>query len=495
MSEDLGSKTKSSLIWSTSLKVAYQAFTFIMSIVIARILDPKDYGIISVATMVIFYANNITHFGLNVALIQRKEINENHINSVFTVTLAIAISLAAGCIFLSPHIATFFNVPELKNVFRVLSPLFIILAFHSLPSSLMERELNYKVVAVAGFYQGILSSSVALTLAIYGFQYWSLVIGFIVSYTAGTLYILVKVDWKPKIKYNHKAMKEILSFGVWNLVRSQTFHINDYADKFIIGKFLGPVLLGIYDKAFSTAAMIRQSFTMQFNAVMFSSFSRLQSEENERIKMYLKKALTISTLITFPLCMGLIGVGSHFVLILLGDKWAAMIVPLKILSIALIFNSLAELMSNLNVGMGFYKNQTVRDASCNVLVIGVCLMLVQRGINAVAVGILCVYCVVFMISFLLSRQKINVRFGDLIHSVSPALIGSLTMLLVIKLTEKMFLPDVNVTSFVLLTAIGGVTYLLIVFVLPGFPILEEYRMSSIAKIKQVVNGLYARAKG
>ena len=160
MSEDLGSKVKSSLIWNTSLKAVYQAFKFIISIVIARILDPKDFGIISVATMIIFYANNIMHFGLNVALIQRKEISDKHINSVFTVNLIIAVTLTGICILLSPYIALFFDMPELKNVFRVLSPLFIILVFHGMPVSLMERDFNYKIVAIAGLFQGILSPEI-----------------------------------------------------------------------------------------------------------------------------------------------------------------------------------------------------------------------------------------------------------------------------------------------------------------------------------------------
>ena len=381
MLEDLGSKTKSSIIWTTLLKGFYQSYRFVLSIIIARMLDPEDYGIMSIATILVFYANGITSLGFNASLIQRKEINEKHINSVFTVNMTISLVLMIFLILMSNQIALFFNIPELRNVFLALSPIFILMVLFQMPVCLMKREVNFKTIAIVDFYRGFFQSSVTLILAFLGYKFWALVIGLITSYVVGLLYIYVKVKWKPRIQYHHGSMKEILNFGIWNFMRAQSININEYADRFIIGKFLGPQLLGFYDKAFSTLDMQKQAFTIHFNAVMFSSFSRIQSEKNRVIRKYLTKSINAISLITFPVNTGMFFLSTYFVLVLLGSKWEPMIVPLKILCAVFIFSTLSGLIASLNVGLGNYVKQTLRDGLCNIILIIVCLLAVQKEIG------------------------------------------------------------------------------------------------------------------
>ena len=187
---DIGSRIRSSLLWNTSLKVLYQIFRFGITIIIARLLDPKDFGIMGISTMIVFYANSITNFGFNLALIQRKEINDRHINSVFTVNILISLVLMMGVISLSSPIAKFFLVPELENVLLVLSWVFVMTSFYQLPLTLMKREINFKKVAMIELCCGVVQSLVTLTLALLGFKYWSLVVGLMTSYVFGVILLL-----------------------------------------------------------------------------------------------------------------------------------------------------------------------------------------------------------------------------------------------------------------------------------------------------------------
>ncbi len=491
---DIGSKIKASLMWNISLKTVFQVVRFVTSIIIARLLDPKDFGIMGLATMVIMYADNLTSVGFNRALIQRKDITETHINSVFTVNLSISLLFTFGIVLFSARIADFFAVPELRNVLLVSSGLFVVSTCYQVPMTLMKRHLDFKTVALTELFRGLLQSFITLFLALSGYKYWALVNGFIVSYVLSALYILIKVQWKPRIRYNHAAMKEVFSFGFWNFLRVQTSEINEYADKFIIGKFLGPVFLGFYEKAFSIVAIQKGNFTVQINSVMFSSFSRLQSESNDTIKKYLKKTLSLISLVTFPLNAGLAVLGDHFVLVLLGDKWEPMITALKILSGAFVFSSLSGLCSSLNMGTGDYVKQTLRECYGNILLIIFCLVAARNGIEYVAFGVLLVYAIVFFMTFQITRQKYEVKWTELVESIMPAAIGSLGMLACIILLEKLFLAEINAANFILLSVAGGLVYLMIIF-LPRYPILEEYRSSAIYHMKNIVSRLTAFSKG
>ncbi len=488
MQEDLGSKTKSSLIWSSSLKLVFQVYKFAVAIVIARILEPKDFGIMGIASMIVFYANSLTNFGFSRALIYKKEINKAHINSVFTINMVVSLVLTIITFLLSGKVAGFFKVPELTSVLLLLSSVYIITSFSTIPMTLLKRGLDFKILALNELYRGILQTIVTLVLALLGFRYWALITGLLCSQVYGVIYLLYKVSWKPKIEFDRNAIKEIFNFGFWDFVRAQTFQVNEYADKFIIGKFLGPVLLGFYDKAYSTVAFQKNNFTAQVNAVMFSSFSRLDPETSGRVKKYFKKAISATALVVFPVNTYLAVLSAHFVVVLFGDKWSPMIVPLEILSVAFMFNFLSGLIASLNIGTGSYLKQIKVDISCNILLIIICLLAVQRGIEFVASGILLIYTLIFFLTFQITKRTTDVGWHDLIESVAPAVIGSLVMAFFVLIFRTIVFHEVNMINFLAMSAIGGLSYVLAVFV-PDYAAIREPREQIMTSLRNYLTVL------
>ena len=177
---DISSKTKSSLYWNVALKIIYEVFRFATAIIVARILDPKDFGIVSIATMVIYYANSFTNFGFNQALVQRKDITEKHINSVFTFDLVISLAMGLLALLSSDAISRFFNSPESADVIRILSLVFILTTLHDLPYILLRREIEFKTISIVDMFREIGMSLLTLVLAYYGFSDWSIVWGHLV---------------------------------------------------------------------------------------------------------------------------------------------------------------------------------------------------------------------------------------------------------------------------------------------------------------------------
>ncbi len=453
----MSNNVKASLYWNTILPLGVQGIKFIVSIIIARLLEPRDFGIMGVASIIIFYTDSLTTFGLTTALIQKDEITTEHIDSVFTFNIGVSLSLAAIMTIISNNLADYFNVPELKNVIIALSLMFVITSFYQIPVTLLRRELNFREVSLVAVYRAVLQSAVALFFAFYGFGYWALVISLILSQLFGSFYVLLRVAWKPRLQYTHSAAREIIKFASWNFGLAQIRVLSDYVDKLIIGKFLGPVMLGFYDKGFSIAAMPVKSISNKISSVMFSSFSQLK-KNNDNLKIQFNKAIVAVSVICFPIFVGLFSISPYFVKVLLGEKWLPMIFPFQILLISCNLSALMSIITALNIAAGNYVEHIKRRFFILVLVAVGCLYFVQWGISAIAVVVLVSNFLLLIFSFDLCRRYLFVEWTSFALAVFPALSGVIVMFVLVKSLSIYFLSETNLVNMMLLIAIGFVSY-------------------------------------
>jgi len=461
---DIGDRTKSSLFWNLSLPVLYQAVRLVISIIIARILDPKDFGILGIASAIVFYTNSLTNFGLSQALVQRKNICERHINSIFTINFSISIILSILTIMFSKDISIFFNTPESKNVFRALSAIFIITSFEVIPLSLLKREIRYKTISLIEFIAGGCQTGITLVMAILGFRYWSLVCGLLSKQVLKFILLNYRVKWVPRIKYEHKCVKEIFNFGWWNFLLAQSNFLSHYLDKFIIGKFLGPISLGYYDKAFSLAFMPIQAIAVKISEVMFASFSRNQDDIN-KAKEHFTKLISTTSLICFPIFLGMAVIAPFFVIILLGDKWKAMIVTLQILSLAFTFYSLTNIIGAINLGAGNYKGYIIIRLFGILFILLMCLFFVKKGIEVVSAIILIESFMMVILSFDITNRSLLIPWLCFIRAIIPPLSGAVIMFIIVKLLSFLVFGEINMMNLFILTSIGIMIYMTWVFII------------------------------
>jgi teichuronic acid exporter len=456
--EDNSKKTKKSLYWNLSLKVPYEIFRFGVSIVVARILEPKDFGIVSIASMIIFFSNTLTNFGFNHALVQRKEITTRHIHSVFTVDLLISCFMICVFYFSAPGIASFFHSPESKNVIRVMSLVFIITTLYDLPYALLRRDLNFKLISITDTTKEVFISLLTLSFAIFGFKYWSIVWGQLIPLSAITVFLIMKAKWRPTISYSHTALKELFSFGAWSFIRSQLYFFNSRLDRLIVGRYLGPSILGVYDKSKSLSQMPTESIATNINTVLFSSFSRIQDNKAEIVNM-LKKSLVVTSVLIFPIFIGLYAIAELFVPIVLGNKWNAMIVPLQIMCVSGIVASLNGLFSTVAVGIGDYQKYTIQQIITTCILFLLCLIAVQWGIEAVALGVVLYSLVSSYLGFIIIKKKIDFTWKELLKCISPALICSVIMLVSVKVVVFLFFIKHDLLTLCAMIMVGAATYI------------------------------------
>jgi PST family polysaccharide transporter len=455
--QDIAGRTRSSLKWNTSLKILSQVFRFVTTILLARLLDPVDFGILAIGHMVINYTNSLSDFGFLNALVQKKDLKQIHINSVFTLNLAISFLLFICIAAASSTIGLFFNSVESGRVLLFMSSLFILRTFKDVYKALLRRQVLFKAIAGIELFESFAGSILAVTLAYFQFRYWSLVCSTITATLFSSILFAFQVKDKPRIQYEHKAMKAIYGFGFWNFFRAQLFFINQYVTQLIVGKLFGPVSLGFFEKAHQLASTPRESIAMQINSVMFSSFSRLQND-TKLLREWFLKIILMETILVVPILCGLIAVADHFIIVVLGAKWAQSIVPLQILSIGVIFQILNGLLASLNVGTGQYRQQALREFPGTLLFLVLCIPLVKTGIS----GIACAYSIsmvfIGILTFQLAKRSLTLNFAELIKPVAPYLLVNILMILLVQYLFHTALHDFTITNFILLVSSGALFY-------------------------------------
>ncbi len=320
MAGDIKKKTISGLIWQYAEKCGAEIIQFVVSIIIARILSPEEYGIIGIVTVFITVANVFVVSGLGQALVQQKEINEDDYSTVFFYNIAFSILLYIALFFAAPIIAGFYKSDILLPVIRVLGITIIIGAVNNVQRSYVQKTMQFKRFFVSTLIGKIVSAIVGIIMAINGFGVWALVGQQISMLMTDMLILWITVKWRPRLVFSVGRMKKLFSYG-WKLLCSNlidTVYNNIYT--LLIGKFYSPTDLGFYNrgKDFPRAIVINVNSTI--DSVMFPVLSDVQ-EQKERLKSMMRRSMVTSTFLIFPAMAGLAAISEPLTVFLLTDKW------------------------------------------------------------------------------------------------------------------------------------------------------------------------------
>lgn len=329
MELNLRERTITGVSWSAISQVLNQAFTFAISIVLARILGPEVYGLIGMITVFTGFAAVFGDLALGAAIIQRKELEERHLNAAFWINVTTGVMLSLLMVALAPVVAWFYDAPELLMLSAVIALKYVIDSFSAVQISLLNRDMRFKTLAGIQIGSTVVSGLTGLGMALYGMGPWSLV-----AQTIGASVVSLAVSWRlghwrPCFKFDLVACKELFGFSTYVL----GFDIVNYwartLDQLLIGRFVGPSALGIYSRAYSLMLMPLSQVSRVVGRVMFPALSSIQDDKPKVKRVYLK-LISVIGLITFPMMTGLFAVSEHFILALLGDKWAEAIPVFRI---------------------------------------------------------------------------------------------------------------------------------------------------------------------
>ena len=351
---DLRKKGLIALIWDFLGRVLTQASSFIVTILLARMLSPSDFGVIAIVMVVVGITQIFADVGLSTALIQRKKLLEIHYSSVFLLNLCFALVLASLLFLAANSIAQFYQIGSLVPLLQVVSVLFILNGLSTVQYTKLKRELNYKLLSKIEFSSSFASGISGVICAVYGFGVWSLVVQIILQSTFKAALLWYFSGWRPKLGFSLKALKQLWKFGFRMFLVAMLNAITERIDYLVIGKLFNSAELGFFQRAKSVNLLVVQYSSASLMSVLFPVFSKIQND-TVRLKSLVLKVTNLLSLLVFLLIGGLYINAEPLIILLYGSKWAASVPLLEVLLLSAFSYPINALLVNILSGRGNSK--------------------------------------------------------------------------------------------------------------------------------------------
>lgn len=477
MSESLKNKTVKGTVWSSLDAFLGQGITFLVGLVLARLLSPEEYGLIAIITIFISVFNSIVDSGFSNALIRKQDATEVDYNTVFYTNLVISAVLSTALFFGAPLIADFFARPQLTPLTQAMSSIVVINAFSIVQNIRLTKNIDFKTKTKVSLIASVASGIIGIAMAFSGFGVWSLVAQQISKQLLNSVFLWVFNKWLPKLIFSWKSFKEMFDFG-WKLLVSGLINtIWTEICQVVIGKFYQPQTLGQYTRAQQFSSIFSSNLTSIIQRVSYPVLSQLQ-DDKERLKSGYKRIIKITMLVSFVLMLGLVAIAKPMILVLIGAKWLPAVPFLQILCFNMMLYPLHSINLNMLQVQGrsdlFLKLEIVKKMiGVLPLCLGIFVNIYYMLISSVFVGFFSYY-----MNARYSGPFLNYSIKEQVKDIIPGF--SIALLMALPVYAISYLP---LNPFVLLP-IQLLAGLLIVLALCEKIGLEEYK-----EIKSIVLGL------
>lgn len=351
MDKELKQKAFKGLSWSLLENVSIQTVKFIFGIILARLLTPKDFGLIAMITVFFAIAEVFIQGGFVQAYVQKMKINEKDSDTIFFTNLLISL-VFYGILWISaPMIANFYDQSQLITLTRVMALILIINSFSVIQIAQLTRDVDFKRKAKITLFASIISGLSGITAAYFGYGVWSLVLQQLLNRCLFVLGLWFTSNWIPRLQFSKESFKELFSFGSWLLLSAIFKKLFDNIYVLTIGKTFPAESVGFFQKSQQFAQMASNQITAIVNNVSFPILSKLQHERLS-LKNSFSNFLQYTMLIVIPLSVIVFVISKAFVLLLLTDKWAPMIPFMKAFAIIGIVFPLRSINYQLILALG-----------------------------------------------------------------------------------------------------------------------------------------------
>jgi PST family polysaccharide transporter len=415
----LRQETIAGIGWTAIAQIAKLTVQFAISIILARLLLPQDFGLVAMIAVFTGFAALFGELGFGAALIQRELVEERHFSSVFWLNLFAGLILTGLIMAVAPAVALFYGEPRLTPLTMLVALNFSIGPLNMVQSAILRRRMEFRSLALAEIAIAIVAGVVGILLATLGFGVWSLVWQMLTASSMTVVVLWWITGWRPLLLFDRQAVVDLLRFSA-NLVgfRTVNYWVRN-GDDMLIGKFIGSGGLGIYARAYSIMVLPLNQITNILTRVMFPALSRVQNDKPLVKRTYLR-ALAMIALLSFPMMMGLLVVSEHFVLALYGPNWAEVIPILHIFS-------LLGMVQSIGTTVGWiYESQGRTDwmfrwglGAGALLIASIVVGILIGNVRAVALSYALTSGVILLYpSFAIPGKLIGMTFGDLVQTVA-----------------------------------------------------------------------------
>jgi len=339
------------IAWSAIQNGGSQIGSLIVFFLLARFLTPEAFGLVALANVFLTFMQLLLEQGFSQAIIQREDLEPEHLNTAFWLTLLSGILLAAVGVSCASWIAGLFGQVALAPIIQWVSLLLIITSLARVQQAILERKFNYKAIAARRIIATFTGGGVGVLLAFLGFGVWSLVAQQFVFEVVGTLTLWICSDWRPGLKVSMRHFRDLFGVGGYIMAFNFLSFFNNRFNDFLVGYFLGPAALGYYSVASKVLNVMTQLLVNTSRDVALPTFSRLQSEP-ERFRRALYTAIQLTSAIAFPTFLGVAVLAPELVVFLFGEKWLPSIPLMQVLSLVGALRAVTFFKGSVFVAMG-----------------------------------------------------------------------------------------------------------------------------------------------
>lgn len=444
-------------IWRFAERCGAQLVTFIVSIVLARILSPEDYGQIALITVFTTIMQVFVDSGLGLALIQKKDADDLDFSSVFYFNFAVCLVLYAVMFVAAPFIASFYKDTTLTPIIRVISLTIVISGVKGIQQSHVSRNMLFKRFFFSTLGGTIFSAFLGIGLAYAGFGVWAIVAQQLSNTTIDTLILWLTVKWRPKKMFSWKRLKSLLSFGWKMLVSSLLDTVYNNIRSLIIGRMYSSSDLAYYNQGKQFPHTIVDNIDSSIDSVLLPSMSSAQ-DDSVRVKVMARRSIKISTYIMAPMMMGLAFCAVPIVKLVLTDKWLPCVPFLRIFCITYMFYPIHT--ANLNAIKAMGRSDLFLKLEICKKVVGLVLLFstIFISVEAMAYSLLISTLASMIINSWPNKKLLNYSFLEQMKDILPSILLAVGMGVVVYLIG--FLPVPTLPLLIIQVICGGVIYLL-----------------------------------
>lgn len=482
---NIQNKMVGAIKWSFFGECAAKLVTPLTNMVLARILSPDDFGLLSIVTMITSFADMFTDAGFQKYLVQHHFQSEEELHEyasvAFWTNLFVTSLIWLVIVVIAVPLTVWLNKPGYQWVIRIGSMKLFLTAFTSVQRAIYQRSFDYKTLFYVRMAVAMVPIVITIPLALIGFDYWALIIGTLFSEFLYALILTIKSEWKPNRYYSLGKLKKMFSFSIWSLVEQFTIWLSCYADTLILSIFLTDYMVGMYTQPESTISSIFNVFAASIFGILFSALSRYNDQKDEKGFWNVVKKTQLSTaILVFPLSAGIYLYRELITEIMLGAQWQRAIIVVGLLSLStgvqVVMNNTA---SEIYRAKGEPKTSVLAQLVYILCLIPISVMSVRHGFETFVRVRACMSIVFMLIHYSIIKIRYHINIGEFLNNVKSPLIATVIMYLIVRAIQLA----------------AGELFLLKLLGIPAGVVVYIFAACRFQAIRGIVVGIIDRMKG
>ena len=445
------------MIWKLLERFSSQLVSFVISIILARILMPTDYGIIAIILVFINIANVIIDGGFNTALIQKKDADQTDFSTIFWFCLLMAAVIYLILFLGAPLIASFYHKDVLTPVLRVLGLNIFLFSFNSIQRAYVSRRMLFQKLFYVNALAIVLSGAIGIAMAYGDYGVWALVAQTLAGSFFCCFFLSFFIPWHPAFVFSKERFKGLFDYGWKIFVTNFIISFYDNIRSLVIGRQYTPAALAFFDRGRSLPSLLMTNVTASIDSVLLPTLSEEQ-DNTLRVKQMVRRSIGVSYLFVAPLLVGFIVVAKELVLVLLTEKWLPAVPFIQIFCIAFLLMPIQNI-NTIGIKSLGYSNIILKLEVIKKIIEAIILVVsFMINVYAVAWGVVLYNAICIAINLSPSKKLVNYGVCEQLRDVMPTMVAALLMGAVVYVSG--YLPFSNIVLLAIQVIVGAAIYCL-----------------------------------